>query len=115
MPAGRLEFGTLNLSLITNEDEGVEVFSTPYILFDGRTIVAGVSETGERPSFRGVAKGESFVTAITNKIGSRYNLTVNDKAFGLCQIIDFDYNYDRYNGLQNIYKFKLDFAKENLS
>ena len=57
MTAGLLTFGNLSLPMITTEDQGVQIFSTPYILYDGRTIVSGVSSIGKRPSFRGVAKG----------------------------------------------------------
>ena len=115
MTAGLLTFGNLSLPMITTEDQGVQIFSTPYILYDGRTIVSGVSSVGKRPSFRGVAKGESFVNDILDEVSDRHVLTVNGKNMSVSQIISFDYNYDRYDGLQNIYKYRLGFATENLS
>jgi len=115
MPAGKLEFETLNLTMITAEEHRPEIYSTIYNLYDGRTIISGVSNVGRRPSFSGIAKGEAFINSIINQIGERHNLTVNDIGYGVCQIIDFDYSYDRYDGSSNWYHYRLDFAKENLS
>lgn len=115
MPAGKLQFGNLNLSWVTEETEGVEIYSTIFNLYDGRTIISGVSQVGTRPSFNGISRGESFVTDVVAEVGSRHNLTVNDKALGVAQIVSFDYSYDRYDGSYNYYRWRLGFGVENLS
>jgi len=115
MSAGLLEFGNLSLPWVTAESVTVHVYSTPYVLYDGRTIVAGITETGSRPTFNGVATGETFITDITSEIGSRHNLTVNDIGFGVSQIINFDYSYMSFSNNTNYYKYRLGFATENLS
>lgn len=115
MTAGKLEFGTLNLTMITTETENVDIHSTLYYLYDGRIVVAGVTQTGKRPSFSGIGKGESFVTEVIAEVGVRHNLTVNSKYLGFGQIIDFDYHYKMYDGIQNWYDYTIDFGIENLS
>lgn len=115
MTAGKLEFGTLNLSFITAESHRIDIHSTIYDLYDGRRIVSGVSNVGRNPSFNGIAEAESFVNSIINKVGERHNLTCNGIGYGICQIVGFDFNYNRYDGTNNWYNYKLDFSKENLS
>lgn len=115
MTAGLLEFGNLSLPWVTAESVKVQVYSTPYILYDGRTIVAGITETGSRPSFSGVSQGETFISDITSEVGSRHNLTVNDVGFGMSQIISFDYSYMSFSNNTNYYKYKLGMAGENIS
>lgn len=115
MTAGKLEFGSLNLSMITTETENVDIHSTLYTLYDSRAIIAGVSRTNKRPSFHGVGKGETFITDVVAEVGSRHNLTVNSKHLGYGQILDFNYHYKMCDGIQNWYDYSIDFGMENLS
>lgn len=115
MTAGKLEFGSLNLSMITTETENIDIHSTLYTLYDSRVVIAGVTQTNKRPSFHGVAKGETFITDIIAETGVRHNLTVNSKYLGYGQILDFNYRYKNYDGLQNWYDFSIDMGIENLS
>lgn len=112
---GVLLFGTLNLSWIIDETENVEIFSTPYILYDGRTIVAGVSEVSKSMSLRGVAKGEGFITDITDEVSNRHNITLNEKFLGYGQITSFGYSYMSTNDIDNYYRFNIGLHIENLS
>lgn len=115
MTKGLLMFGNLSLPWITDETEGINVYSTPFVLYDGRTIVSGVSEVGKVPSFRGVAKGEGFVTSILAEMGDRHNLTVNEKYMGYGGITSFSYSYMSTNSIDNYYRYSIGFHLENLS
>jgi len=115
MTAGLLEFGNVSLPYTTSEDEGVEIYSTPFNLYDGRTIVSGVSQTGKRPSFRGINKDRTFVTTIISEVGNRHNLTISDEGLGYGQITSFDYSYNRFDGSHKWYNWRLGFTLENLS
>jgi len=115
MTAALLEFGNLSLPWITTENVGIEIYSTPYELYDGRTIVAGVTQTGKRPTFNGIAVGTDFVDDVIAEVGSRHNLSVDDSFLGIAQIIKFDYSYYGYSGGNRYFKYTLGFATENLS
>jgi len=115
MAEGKLEFDTLNLSYITAENEKISIFSQLYTMYDGRSIISGVTQTGKSLSLRGIAKGETFIDDVIDIVGERHNLTINSIGYGTCQVLDFDLTYDRYDGSNNWYHYRLDFAKENLS
>ena len=112
---GVLLFGTLNLSWITAESEGVEIHSTPFTLYDSRTIVSGISEVGKTVSLRGVAKGEGFVTDVIDEVSKRRNITLNEKFLGYGQITSFGYSYMSTNDIDNYYRFNLGIHIENIS
>lgn len=115
MTKGLLMFGNLSLPWVTAEDEGINIYSTPFVLFDGRTILSGVSEVGKVPTFNGVAKGEGFVASVIAETGTRHNLTVNEKYLGYGGVTSFSYSYMSTNSIDNYYRYKIGFHLENLS
>ena len=115
MPVGKLQFGGLNLSMVTGEDDEISIYSTPNVLYDGRIVVAGVTQVGKAPTFSGVFRNRTTADGIISEVGQRHNLTVSDEYFGYGQIISFDFSYWQNDGLDNWYKFTLGFQLENLS
>ena len=115
MTKGLLMFGNLSLPWVTAEDEGISIYSTPFVLYDGRTVLSGISEVGKTPSFRGVAKAEGFVTSVLAEIGTRRNLTVNEKYLGYGGVTSFGYSYMSTNSIDNYYRYSIGFTLENLS